>query len=114
MNGELDREILRGRVFQDAEKAEQAVDRATDIVADLRSKDVIIRAGWWGPLGVAVIVIAALLGLGAGPFVVAIWATGAFLLNAAVYVARRRQLSRAGASLDGNRARANRGETNGA
>jgi hypothetical protein len=114
MNGELDREILRGRVYEDAEQAEQATDRATDIVADLRDKDVIIRAGWRGPLGVVVIVAIALLGLGAGPFVVTVLATGAFLLNAAVYLARRRQLSRAEASLDGNRARANRGKIKGA
>jgi hypothetical protein len=106
MNGDLDREILQGRVFDDAKRAEQAVNRATDIVADLRNKDVIIRAGWWSPFGVAVIVTAALLGIGSEPFVVAIVAAGAFLLNAAVYVARRRQLSRAEASLDGNRASA--------
>lgn len=113
MNGELDREILQGRVFDDAKRAERAVDRATDIVTHLRNEDVIIRAGWWGPLGATVIVAVAVLGIGTGPFVAAIFATGAFLLNAAVLLARRRQLSRAEASLDGNRARASRGGSKG-
>lgn len=101
--GELDREILRGRVFDEPLRAERAAQRADRIVEDLRQRDIVIRAGWWGPAGVTVIVGALQLLRGASTASLSVWVTLALLLNAGAYIARRRQLERAVASLEGNR-----------
>lgn len=102
----MDRDILQGRVYDDPKEASRAAKRAEVVAQEMRSKDLLIRAGWFLP-AVAVITVGGVQVLGGASWLkVVAYVVIAFLVTATVYLARRRQLTRVEHSLKGNRTRA--------
>lgn len=106
----LDREIIRGRVFEDPADAREASERAAAIVGQMESEDLLIRWGWRLPVVAAAVLALTGVAIARSPTTVLVSTVAAFALNAVVVVLRKRQLSRAKSSLEGNRAVAQRAE----
>ncbi len=107
-DGNFDKRILQGHVYDEPDQAHRATYRAKQIIDELRSRDLILRAGWWGPPALAAVVAGIQVLRGSGLVEIGIWAVVAFGVNAVVYGLRRRQLARIESSLEGNRAAAER------